>query len=431
MGRAPNRKLSFEKRQEILAKVSDKTILIDEFKHPETGKYWCTFKCQCGNVSTKNWNDLQSGSVRCESCQVNKTLTFEERVEMLKERNPEVILLSVKRDDKRCRYDCEFKTTFDDTIKVREWTNLISKHKVLANPLLKKEESFEDKKRFLIENRSDFELIDTFTKGERDIRYYHYKCRCGNISTGKWSQILNGKNCMKCKETNLYTIEEKQNILNERGINTKIISQFVDDSGHSVCRYTCSNCGKEHEKLWDYIRLSSLCDDCNPRKKYTLEDRQKIIDEVSPGILILEEFKRNGDWWIKYRCTCGEVAEKTWDHLRDGAKCMSCSGLRRYSLEERITVIKEKNPNITLIEDFDGINGKPYCKYICTCGKEKIASFQHLRLGGTCSECGKKKIQEKLSFTKGGKAHRSSACGMKASTFVFLITYIFFNIIFV
>ena len=401
MGKAPNRKLTFEKRQEIINEVTPGIILIDEFKHEKTGKYWCTYICTCGNIETKSWNGLQQGK-KCLQCSNNKTLTFEERVEWLKERNPEIILLSVKRTEKGDRYDCKFKTTFDETIRTREWTNLISKHKYVNHPRVKKqkqEESFEEKKRLLKEKHPDLELIDQFTQYESNQLFHHYKCRCGNILVSKWSDIIKGKNCIQCKETNLYTIEEKQKILDERGINSKILSQTINKKSQSVCEFTCSKCGKIHKKLWNYIRINGICDKCNPSRKYNLKERQEILNKKDYKIKLLEEFKQTGDWWVRYICECGNTDIKTWDHIQSGGKCMSCSGKRRYSLEERIEILKTENPNITLINDFTGSNGSVYCTYICKCGEEKISTFQHLRLGGTCFACGIKINSDKFRFT--------------------------------
>lgn len=128
-----NKRLTFEERVEALKLISPEITLVDEFKSEKDGKFWCHYLCSCGNkeIETRSWNDLQNGKRQCPKCKSSKVLTFSERVEILKERNPEVILLTAERDDVKSRYMCTYKTTFNDTIKTREWTNLISPYKII------------------------------------------------------------------------------------------------------------------------------------------------------------------------------------------------------------------------------------------------------------------------------------------------------------
>jgi len=214
------KKLTFEERKEILKKISPNIELINEFKN-EKGKYCCTYKCSCGNIAIKNWNDLQSGKKACDKCSTNRILTFNERVDILKERNPEVILMSVIKDITKERYMCEFKTTFDETVKVREWTNLISLHKRIKDPKKKRTDNekiiFAERQLFLKEHNINHELIESVRKKDKEILYYKYKCKCGSIVTNKWSNIKQNCNCFNCKETRQYSIEDKNNILKELG----------------------------------------------------------------------------------------------------------------------------------------------------------------------------------------------------------------------
>ena len=367
MGRAPNRKLTFEKRQEIINEVTPGIILIDEFKHEKTGKYWCTYICTCGNTTTKSWNDLQSGR-RCYQCSGSKTLTFEERVEWLKERNPEIILLSVTRDEDKERYNCEFKTTFDETVRVREWTNLVSKHKYVNHPRVKdekREESFEEeKKRLLKEKHPDLELIDQFTQYDSNQLYYHYKCRCGNILISDITSIMSGKNCIKCKDTVLISLEEKQEILNKKGIKARLISQKTRKNGKSICKFICENCGKEDEKYWDNLRRSGLCSECIPNRKLTIEEKQLILNERNPGMVILNEFKHRGDWWVEFQCTCYRVSKKSWDHLQRGEGCGVCKSSKGEAIINDILTRKNiKFSYQKTFPDLFGLSGKRLLVY--------------------------------------------------------------------
>ena len=212
--------------------------------------------------------------------------------------------------------------------------------------------------------------------------------------------LYEGKKCNNCKDTALLSIEEKQEILNKLQPGIKILSNRIGKNGKSVCEFTCKNCGEIDEKSWDNIKLSPFCKECNPKKKYSFEDRIKIMKEVNPDIKLISQFKKNGDFWIRYNCSCGnENQEKTWEHLREGAKCMTCSGLRFMDFNERVEILKEVNPTITLLEHYIGDDGNAKCKYICGCGEENVANYQHLRLGGGCFKCGMKKSTDASRYT--------------------------------
>ena len=393
-------RLTFEQRVEILKGISPELELIDEFIG-KNGKYWCTYKCSCSNITTKSWNDLQSGKKQCSKCSNSRTLTFEERVELLKERQPYVILLTATRIETD-RFLCEFKTTFSDEVRTKEWTNLISKHKPINPPSVsqqKKDKKFQEYKDKLKVLQPDYELIKPVYYKNGQVKY-EYKCPCGNISVSQMKDLYEGKKCNNCKENNLLTIEEKQEIINELQPGVKILSNRISEKGKSICKFTCKNCGEVDEKLWDNIKLSPFCKECNPKKKYTFEDRIKIMKEVNPDIKLLSQFKKNGDFWIKYNCSCGnENQEKIWEHLREGAKCMSCSGLRFMDFNERVEKLKEVNPTITLLDHYIDDKGNTKCKYICGCGEENVADYQHLRIGGSCFKCGVKKTSEYFKFT--------------------------------
>jgi len=324
-------------------------------------------------------------------------------VELLKERNPEVILISFERNKKGDRYDCTYKTTFDETLKVREWTNLIAKHKRIRHPkeiIKQKEESFEEKKALLKEKQPEFELLEQFWKYDRMQIFYKYRCKCGSIvENGRINDITNGRCCQSCKSTNLLTIEEKQAFLDETQPGTILLNQRVNDKGASICKYLCKNCNKEHEKLWSDLRSSGLCDECSPNRKYTLEERKEILKTKNPDVELISEFFQNGDWWVEYKCSCGTIDKKIWEHIREGAHCMYCSGKRRYTLDQRKEIVKQLNPEIVLLSDFMDDKGDIKCEYICGCGEKNISSFQHLRVGGSCFVCGVKKNADKLRFT--------------------------------
>jgi very-short-patch-repair endonuclease len=279
-------------------------------------------------------------------------------VELLKERNPEVILLSEKRAENGRVY-CQYKTTFDETIKKREWSLLISKDRVLRDQKVKKEENeakdFEKDKAALKIKHPDFELIERIHGRDPKVKYYRYKCRCGNVSIKPWYAIFNYDNCIKCKGTNLLSVEEKQKMLNIKGLKAKILSQYIEHNGKSMCKFICPNCGEVFEKYWDNLKSNGICTNCTDKRKKTLEERQISADIYNPGIKIINEFKRGGDWWVKYKCVCGRTEEKKWEKIRQGEHCNHCAQSRGENAIERF--LDSNNINLIRQKEFDDLFG--------------------------------------------------------------------------
>lgn len=350
-------KLTFEKRIKILSEISPEIELIDEFIGKD-GKYWCTYKCSCGNIDKKSWNGLQGGNNHCSICNPKKELTFYERVEILKKRNPEIILLSVRRGSDH-KAKCTCKTTFSDETFERDWSNLTQR---ITNKPTPKEEKIKKLQKVLDGKGIKFEVID-FVKVD-NITKVKYKCSCGEILIKNRPKLLKGEMCVNCPENTAFklkSLEEKQKIIDNiyGKTNTKLLRQFNDynDSGEKrvFCEFICDKCGEKSIKQWNLLRLAPHCFNCRPNRKLTIDERREIIKEANPGIEILSEFKKNGDWWVKYICTCGNIKTKVWEKLRIGEKCGECFSSRG---ETKIQILLVKHGiKYKKNKTFDGLVG--------------------------------------------------------------------------
>lgn len=355
------KKLSFERMIEIMQEVNPKIQLLDEFRG-KNGKPWCHYICECGNKTEKSWNDLQQGK-KCMECSKCRPLSFEERVGILKERNPNVILLEVERG-KNGKAMCTFKTTFDETIRKSDWSNLTAR---LEEPEKTKEERIMEYKKQIIDGGFGLDVYDFFTKEGENVGgniYLKYKCKCGNILTKALYRILKGEMCIKCpRESNMMSIEERMEKLREVGKDDIIIysQRSVDDRSLVVVK--CS-CGNIEERKWGDVLRSKGCGVCNGNKKLTLEERRENLKSIGSEMIIIDEFFKNGDWWCTYKCTCGREHKKTWDHLRTTVACPNCySSKGENKINKWLTKNEINFKQFKTFEDLRSVHGTHYLSY--------------------------------------------------------------------
>lgn len=353
-------KLTFEKRIKILSEISPEIELIDEFIGKD-GKYWCTYKCSCGNIEKSSWNELQSGRKYCSLCNPSKKLTFEERVKILKERNPEIILLSIRTGTDH-KAKCTCKTTFSDETFERDWSNLTKR---ITNKPTPKEEKIKKLQKILDDKGIKFEVLDIFNPGG-NVKV-KYKCSCGEILTKNRPKLLKGERCLICmrdlenRTIRRTPLEEKQKAIDTiyKNSGTILLSQFTGNKAKGVkknfCEIICGKCGKKSIKQWDLLRSSPYCHECNPNRRLSIEEKNEYLKTVNPGVEVLSEFKKNGDWWVDYICACGNIKTKVWDKLRIGERCGECFSSKG---ETKIQILlKKHNIEYEKNKTFDGLVG--------------------------------------------------------------------------
>ena len=95
---------------------------------------------------------------------------------------------------------------------------------------------------------------------------------------------------------------------------------------------------------------------------------------------------------IKYRCSCGEIGNTSWNNFTHGkrcGKCAKCGHSKKRSLKEVKKIFQERGCRF-LDDDFKGIHHKH--RYRCKCGREAeitFAGFHHQ--DQYCKECGREK----------------------------------------
>ena len=112
---------------------------------------------------------------------------------------------------------------------------------------------------------------------------------------------------------------------------------------------------------------------------------------VSQGCELLGEYKGTYEK-MKYRCSCGELGETTWNNFRMGKRCGQCAkwGLaKKRSLEQVQKIFKDRECEF-LDDEFKGVHHKH--RYRCSCGKESEITFAGFHYQNQlCKECGLKK----------------------------------------
>ena len=86
---------------------------------------------------------------------------------------------------------------------------------------------------------------------------------------------------------------------------------------------------------------------------------------------------------FKYKCSCGNITEGFLSSIRNGSKCMSCSGAIKYTQLEVETELKILG--LELVSEYQ--NSRDKLTYICNCGSIGKTNLGHIRLGMRCGHC--------------------------------------------
>jgi len=189
------------------------------------------------------------------------------------------------------------------------------------------------------------------------------------------------KSCSNCQGS-LRTMSEEDYLKRVKEINShiEIVSEFKGT--RKPIQYICPNCNKVKElKRADQLYNNKMksCFDCQGSlRMMSEEDYLKRVKEINPHIQIVSEFEGTAKP-IQYICPhCHEVNEiKSADNLYN-YQINSCSNCKHLTQKSYLKRVKEINPHIQVVSKFKGTE-KPI-QYICpNCNEVKeVKRAQHL-----------------------------------------------------
>ena len=87
---------------------------------------------------------------------------------------------------------------------------------------------------------------------------------------------------------------------------------------------------------------------------------------------------------MKYRCSCGNIAEITFNSFQNGHKCIKCSKIRRHTDEYIQKYYKDRG--CEALGPY--INSKTKMKFRCMCGNMSEITFNNFQRERRCVKCG-------------------------------------------
>jgi hypothetical protein len=147
-------------------------------------------------------------------------------------------------------------------------------------------------------------------------------------------------------------------------------------------------------------------------KKYRYEDVYKIF--IDNGCLLLEEKYINNRTNMKYKCICGNTDLIRLDNFQKGDRCKECryrkSADSKRTDYETVRSVFKKFGCILLSTKF--ISSKEPLEYICSCGRYSITTYDIMKKGHLCKECGIERRSEskKIPYEEVKKSFEKYNC---------------------
>src|ERR1035441_2106834 len=192
---------------------------------------------------------------------MSKKLTIEDRIEILKQINPNIELknIFIKNNAVHCKYKCECGVT-----DIKRWDRLKNSQACRKCVNKKSKLNFDEiKDKLKILNPEIILLnINRIDKGI----VCEYECSCGNIAFKKLGNLQQGQKCSKCSGGVRYNLEEKIEIIKNINKNIILISEESTKNGKTKCNFICE-CGEIHSMNFDDLKQGRLCKKCGIKKK--------------------------------------------------------------------------------------------------------------------------------------------------------------------
>lgn len=191
---------------------------------------------------------------------------------------------------------------------------------------------------------------------------YKYKINKDNIKRrNKLPHLFRG---------NPYAQDNIQLYLDKNNSNLVLLSNEYIDCKHNL-EFICKkhkDKGIQLKKLDDIVNGKHFCKYCGIEKrseKYRIDDSTILNKCDELGLIYIDRFIKEQETWIKYKCKKHlnkGIQCVSWYHLKTCAiGCPYCTG-RYKTTEDFIKEMKEINPNIEIIGEYNGSEKPIKCR---------------------------------------------------------------------
>lgn len=211
---------------------------------------------------------------------------------------------------------------------------------------------------------SNVNIIGTFINVNTPI-----KCICKKCNF-EWmpypTTLLKGEGCAKCAGNLKYNTETFKDAFYKRfpNSNVDIIGEYKNTRTKIKCK--CRICDYIWEVKPNGLMNNRSCPQCSGKIKYTTESFKEAYYKEHPdsNIEIIGDYVNNQKS-IKCKCrVCGYEWTAQPQNLRNGSKCIACSGKAKYDTKSFKKKFYEKFPDATvdIIGKYTGARTRIECK---------------------------------------------------------------------
>lgn len=221
-------------------------------------------------------------------------------------------------------------------------------------------------------------------------------CRC-KICNNEWkaspSHLLNNRGCPKCAGNMRKTHEDFVREMYDINQNIIILGKYKGNKSKIACK--CNICNYEWEAKAYSLLSNTGCAKCAGNIKKDHNSFIEELDLIQPNIKIIGKYV-NCKTKISCECKiCKYQWESTPNSLLKGHGCPSCSGVKRYTTNEFISEMEQRNSNIQILGKYVNAKTKILCK--CEiCQHEWSATGDSLLRGRGCPRCNNSKGEDKI-----------------------------------
>lgn len=206
-----------------------------------------------------------------------------------------------------------------------------------------------------------------------------YRCSCGEEAEIFFPNFQKGQRCMNCSGNKRYSFEYAKKYFEKN--DCKLLgTQYKNNK--TPMKYMC-HCGNIAVITFDSFKNGGArCMNCSGSLKYEFQYVKQCFEENN--CVLLEISYKNARAPMKYICKCGTNSSTSFNHFRNGVRCINCSGKKKHELED-VQKYFEKNKCVLLEETYK--NSWTAMAYICNCGETATISFSNFKRGHRCSFC--------------------------------------------
>jgi hypothetical protein len=154
-------------------------------------------------------------------------------------------------------------------------------------------------------------------------------------------------------------------------------------------QYICK-CGTKSFITFNHFRNGKKCMVCNKREKHTVENIFEYFEQKNCKLLSKEYL--NSKTKLNYICSCGNEASINFSNFKRGHRCMKCGNNEKHTFEYVSEYFKQQNCKL-LSKEY--LNNYTKMEYICSCGNKSSVRFSNFQRGNRCMKCSR---TEKYTF---------------------------------